>query len=73
MLQPILGDVGVKAGIIHDGRKAEYEQKPQAERRETRHDKEPRLLPYEFAHQFRPLRIIARCGYPVVRKVHPNE
>ena len=36
VMEPVFGDVGVKAGVVHDGRKAEDAQEPQAERGETR-------------------------------------
>jgi hypothetical protein len=50
VVKPILGDVGVEAGIVDNGWKAEHKEQPQPEGGKGRREKNPRIATEQFAH-----------------------
>ncbi len=53
VLQPVLGDVGVQAGVVHHGGKTQHQEEAQSQCRKTQPGKEARVLSNEPRHQFR--------------------
>lgn len=68
VLQPVLRDVGIQPRIVHNGRKATYQEKPER--------KPCKACPYietrDLRFAFRPSHPANDIGIPLAGKVHPE-